>query len=156
MIRILGLMAGRGVGPTSAGIARKAVQTENAPRRGGGSVAVTFNDADNDDDISAGDRLSLPYANCVLDGERTNGTIELLIAAATRSGVDDDPTSLDGTVAVRDFSFGSDTDAPVANGGYRFVLSTPAADRQLIPSAPACRRSAMPTAPPASTPPRAA
>jgi hypothetical protein len=61
----------------------QAVQSATEPCSGGGSVTVTFNDADNNQDISAGDTMSLIANNCVENGETLNGQANVSIGVLT-------------------------------------------------------------------------
>lgn len=59
------------------------VYDANQPCSGGGSVAVSLNDADNNLALSAGDSAHLSFASCTEDGASFNGIYDLSITTAS-------------------------------------------------------------------------
>ncbi len=60
--------------------------TESCP--GGGSLSYVINDADNNDDYSAGDSWSETYSNCNIGGMVLNGTAGVTVRSASSTGID--------------------------------------------------------------------
>ncbi|WP_374509937.1 hypothetical protein [Niveibacterium sp.] len=59
------------------------VYDASRPCTGGGSVAVSLNDADNNLALTAGDSARLSFTNCTEDGASFNGIYDLSITAAS-------------------------------------------------------------------------
>jgi hypothetical protein len=68
-----------------------AVTTQSEACPGGGSLTVSFDDADNNNDLSAGDTLSLSTSNCVIDvGQPAlNGSFSLRVNAISYTAAGD-------------------------------------------------------------------
>jgi hypothetical protein len=82
---------------------------------GGGSLTVTFNDADNDDELSTGDSGTFAFANCVEDGVSVNGAFS--IYGLVVSGTSTSPAQTVGaTVAFSNFQFNDGVDIGSVNG----------------------------------------
>lgn len=58
-----------------------AVSTSTQACTGGGSVTATFDDADNNQDVSAGDSITIAASNCKEDGETLNGSATVTIGS---------------------------------------------------------------------------
>lgn len=70
--------------PTARRMQPLAVSSETENCTNGGSVVSTFDDRDDDGDVSAGDRLSIVFANCAeADGSEINGSVVLQVDAVT-------------------------------------------------------------------------
>jgi hypothetical protein len=84
--------------------ASRAITTESAACAGGGSLEVSFNDADNDDDLSAGDSLSLAASNCVVEAGQPaiDGSFSLRVNAISYT-VAGDISSASLTMNFRNF-----------------------------------------------------
>lgn len=61
--------------------------TQTEACSGGGFATVTFNDADNDGALSAGDSMTIAATNCVEDGETLGGQATVTIAALSDTQV---------------------------------------------------------------------
>jgi hypothetical protein len=74
----------------------------------GSSVTVSLDDADGDDQVSAGDSISIAAVQCTLDPglPAADGTMRLAINAVELDR-DDAPTAIDATVTLDRFSLGA-------------------------------------------------
>lgn len=88
---------------------RQAVSTVTEACSGGGSVTVVVNDADNDNEVSTGDSMTITASQCIENGERINGQASVAVNALTDAraavtvqfqGLSVTGATLSGTVSV--------------------------------------------------------
>jgi hypothetical protein len=107
----------------------QAVSSETIACPFGGSMTVSVNDADNNQELSAGDSLSLTAFSCVLEATlpMANGGFAMTINAVELDA-DDVPTALDATASFSNFTlagFGS------MNGALRLWSKTEGANERM-------------------------
>jgi hypothetical protein len=105
----------RGAEQMAARESTAAIRTEVQPCLNGGSLSVTGNDADDNNQLNAGDSVTAVFTNCVLDNglPATSGTLQLTVNAVELDS-NGDVNALDASVNVSNFNvvgYGSFTGA---------------------------------------------
>lgn len=83
---------------------------------GGGTVTVSFDDADNNEVESVGDSLILTYANCVEEGQTANGVLSFKLNLVSAD-------SIGGQTTFGNFVLNDGTDVIGANGGFNLIVT---------------------------------
>jgi hypothetical protein len=107
----------------------QAVSNETIACPFGGSMAISVNDADNDEELSAGDSVTLTAFSCVLEATlpMANGSFAMTVNAVELDA-NDEPTALDASASFANFmlaGFGS------MNGAFRLWTKTEGASERV-------------------------
>jgi hypothetical protein len=107
----------------------QAVSSETIACPFGGSMTISVNDADNNQELSAGDSVTLTAFSCVLEATlpMANGGFAMTINAVELDS-NDEPTALDATASFSNFTlagFGS------MNGAFRLWTKTEGASERI-------------------------
>lgn len=90
-----------------------AVAEETLQCTGGGTVAVRYDDADNNEEDSAGDSLRLTFASCIEEGITSNGVVSARLTRVASN-------SFGAQATFDNLTLNDGTDAVSANGGFEF------------------------------------
>jgi len=101
---------------TSASGALGVVYEETFNCSGGGTILGSWDDADNNNDLSAGDTLTLSFTNCVEEGVTSNGVASFKLTVVSET-VNSAQSTFD-NLRIND-----GTDEIVANGGFDLTIS---------------------------------
>ena len=89
---------------------------------GGGSATLTYDDADDDQEPSAGDRAVFAFADCVEDGARMNGRMAMtLLRSEYADSLGTGYESFE--VRFEDLSLTEDGIVETANGGFTMTIA---------------------------------
>jgi len=100
-----------------------AVVSETVDCFNSGSMSFTFDDSDNNQQLSAGDSMSFNANNCTEDGETTNGSMTMNIVSLI-GDLDVAPNSMQLSIQANNFTITEGVESFTLNGGMTMSAST--------------------------------
>lgn len=101
------------------------VYTDTLACTGGGSIGITWNDADNDSDFSTGDTFTMTFNNCLEDGIRYgSGTMSMTGLSLTGDPMVVAAWSLGVTLGFTDVQFSIGVESVRINGDMSLSMQT--------------------------------